>query len=80
MSEASEYGVSEAAGVSSTIEVGMRSSSSSRKQTFFGRGKSNFDVREEVAETSLRGSGLLRRMLRGPRGREYGVEEGNGEV
>lgn len=58
----------------------MKSSRASLKQTFFGRGKSNFGVRVEVAETSLRGSGLLRRMLRGPRGREYGVEDGNGEV
>ena len=37
-------------------------------------------ARADVAETCRLGSGLLRRMLRAPSGRKYGVVTGKGDV
>lgn len=37
-------------------------------------------IRVEATDKCFRGSGLFRRMLRAPMGKEYGADTGNGEV
>lgn len=58
----------------------MSSTSLSRKHTCLERGNRSFGVFVADAETSRRGNGLLRSMLRGPSGRQYGAVIGKGDV